>query len=186
MQELYIARGVSPEHARLAISTLAAYPDVFVDLMMAQELNLSSPDAPPWHVCAASAAGFAVWGLGTGSLLVAAMHRFPWTLAHLHSAIEAGAWRLSALVAEPASRTDQWYGIVVAALTDSQPVPLLVLLFLFAAASHSVTRLRMFPPSPGWCWRWSPGALVVAVLCAVAAVVVVERVCTARIIAGHV
>lgn len=44
MIELYIARGVSEEDATNVIETLAKYKNVFLDLMMVEELGLMPPD----------------------------------------------------------------------------------------------------------------------------------------------
>mmetsp|Transcript_27885 Transcript_27885/g.88722 ORF Transcript_27885/g.88722 Transcript_27885/m.88722 type:complete len:209 (-) Transcript_27885:2186-2812(-) len=50
MVEIYEAKGVSREDARLVITTLAKYKDVFVDLMLKDELGLDVPDEDdnPW------------------------------------------------------------------------------------------------------------------------------------------
>jgi VIT1/CCC1 family predicted Fe2+/Mn2+ transporter len=45
MVEIYEARGMSKEDAELVISTMAKYKDLFVDIMMTQELELQVPEA---------------------------------------------------------------------------------------------------------------------------------------------
>ena len=44
MVELYMLKGMSREDAETVITTMAKYKDFFVDVMMAQELELQVPD----------------------------------------------------------------------------------------------------------------------------------------------
>jgi len=44
MIDIYKEKGMEPEDAKLVIETIAKYKDFFVDLMMAQELELQVPD----------------------------------------------------------------------------------------------------------------------------------------------
>jgi DNA damage-binding protein 1 len=44
MVDLFVAKGVSDEHARMIIGKMAQYEDLFLDVMMVQELNLNVPD----------------------------------------------------------------------------------------------------------------------------------------------
>lgn len=44
MREIYEEKGVSPEDAKLVVETMAKYKDFFVDIMMAQELELQVPE----------------------------------------------------------------------------------------------------------------------------------------------
>jgi hypothetical protein len=62
MKELYVSRGVAPEHASAIIDLFARYRDFFVELMMVQELCLALPDSRPVDNAAAAVAGFALFG----------------------------------------------------------------------------------------------------------------------------
>jgi DNA damage-binding protein 1 len=44
MIEIYEAKGLTPEDAKLCVTTMAKYKDFFVDVMMTQELELQVPE----------------------------------------------------------------------------------------------------------------------------------------------
>ena len=49
MVELYVAKGMKEDDARATMALMSKYKDLFVDLMMAQELVLVLPEGTPWN-----------------------------------------------------------------------------------------------------------------------------------------
>jgi hypothetical protein len=171
MCELYVAKGMSSEHARLAISTLSTYPDLFVDLMMVQELGLSVPDTQPWRVCIATAAGYALWGVATAFALVAVMPH-QWNVMHFSrlSNVFLRFYSFVQGVDNSQAHFESWSAVVREILHDADPAPALFLLFFVAIASHSVVRRFMLPSRTRW---WMPGVLLLTSASAIMVVTVV-------------
>jgi len=64
MVEIYTGRGMSEEDAKVVISTCAKYPDLFVDMMLVDELGIEPPgdDATPFKDGAVTFASFCFFG----------------------------------------------------------------------------------------------------------------------------
>jgi hypothetical protein len=159
MCELYVSRGMLLEHASAAISALARYPDVFVDLMMVQELGLSVPDSQPLRVCAATAAGFMLWGVMTAYALATFTLHSPWSLNYLAQALP----HQITLLLQGGSTSESWLSAGYAVLNESGPVLLAIFIFIVSTASHSVVRRILLPSQTQW---WGHGALPMSMLAA--------------------
>lgn len=75
MVELYTAKGMTREDASVCIKALARYPELFVDVMMSEELGLVQPGSSSWLVALAAVGGFALWGMGSAIGFAAVIQR---------------------------------------------------------------------------------------------------------------
>ncbi len=90
MIELYMSHGLSEADATSAISILARYPDFFIDIMMAQELKMPTPDAKPLASALCLASGFAAFFFAPVLALWALLALLDAQPGHLFSAAGVG------------------------------------------------------------------------------------------------
>lgn len=180
MVELYASKGMTPADARVAIQALARYPQLFVDVMMSEELGLVKPDVEPWRVGAAAAAGFCLWGLGAalGALAALRLHPVPGVALQRAAAETASLWgaELSAVLAGGGGggsllRAAWWAHMAAAA----DPLGALALVCFAVAVTHGAAHATLLPSvmqgRGGLMWRFAgvfPGAGVLLTVSAVA------------------
>lgn len=60
--ELYVSRGMNEDDARAIVEILARHPQVWVDVMMTEELRILDSDESPWKNAAVTFVSFALFG----------------------------------------------------------------------------------------------------------------------------
>lgn len=77
MVELYMAKGISEAEARTIVAIDARHPEAWWDVMMIEELGISSSQESPLNNAVATFFSFAVFGL-VPLLAYVAVHLLPW------------------------------------------------------------------------------------------------------------